>query len=893
MKTNIKLKKKKIATGLVAVIVICILICGSSKIYGDTGNGTIQGLTCNVSDGAYYNSDQIINFTYPDRDEITATVDGPIDSLDGELKADFVAHDEGEYILTFKVGKVFQRISFVIDKTPPVIKIGGKVFKNASYGNLPIDGGTFKLGVAPEIYDEMTSVKATISKNNGEEKELFSGYLLDEVANYRISVVDKAGNSKIVTFFIQDVKPVITVEKYNTEITTRPITVYASISDGTFSSVGRFPVGLPVQSVTTDGTMGVAFDGSFNGFQTITQSLPVTIFNNIKLASKNAEYAAVDTNIDNKIYKEAEEVKIAVPTGAKAVLDGLTITDGTICYLGGEHILVITSGALTNTVKFSIDKTAPSILGADANTYYNVNRHIYVLGGFASYKINDIEQGQLILGEDASEDGHYVYSAIDYAGNTSTLEFDIDRTPPMVDDTVGPGGYVFPIGSITRYSGSRYIDVTSDKSIATVSINGIIKTSKADCYLNSYRLAEDYYYVAVEDKAGNQSYFTIILDSRGTTVKGVTENGVYNSPETIVFENCTATIKYSTLGYYDAINTNAFAIKSGYEATKDGYYIITTTDSHAITNTIHFKIDRTPPSVKYNGKKFEGGIFNQASMSFDISGHTNAQLLKAGVPVPDWNQNKSVTEEGKYELNVTDEVNKLNLQFVIDRTSPIVEGVLEGWVYTTPVVVSYADLLSPVSGNLNGNSFSSGTTIDKNGRYTLVVTDSAGNNTIRSFTMEIPGANNQTTVTPLAGPKIFGVANGKVYSTPVVPQISEGTALLNGEEYVLGTPITAEGDYSFDVFGVSGGFSTVGFSIDKTAPKILVKMSNGKVLKNRGVTTGVVKVVVSEENPKSIKVTKNGKNATYGNGSFKFKAKYVVTAVDAAGNKAVTTFTIK
>ncbi|MBM3909213.1 MAG: hypothetical protein FJ352_00350, partial [Firmicutes bacterium] len=55
---------------------------------------------------------------------------------------------------------------------------------------------------------------------------------------------------------------------------------------------------------------------------------------------------------------------------------------------------------------------------------------------------------------------------------------------------------------------------------------------------------------------------------------------------------------------------------------------------------------------------------------------------------------------------------------------------------------------------------------------------------------------------------------------PVTLTFSEGTATLNGQAYVSGTPITAEGAYTFVLSDVAGNTIQVAFSIelDETNP---------------------------------------------------------------------------
>src|SRR5690606_25946221 len=88
--------------------------------------------------------------------------------------------------------------------------------------------------------------------------------------------------------------------------------------------------------------------------------------------------------------------------------------------------------------------------------------------------------------------------------------------------------------------------------------------------------------------------------------------------------------------------------------------------------------------------------------------------------------------------------------------------------------------------------------------YTLVVTDAAGNADTVSFTIDktVPG--------------ITGVEDGASYNENVTVTFNEGTATLNGEDFVSGTAISDEDEYTLIVTDAAGNADTVSFVIDKT-----------------------------------------------------------------------------
>lgn len=163
----------------------------------------------------------------------------------------------------------------------------------------------------------------------------------------------------------------------------------------------------------------------------------------------------------------------------------------------------------------------------------------------------------------------------------------------------------------------------------------------------------------------------------------------------------------------------------------------------------------------------------------------------------------------------------------LDDVAPVVTigGVTEGSYYrsdVTPQVAATDTNLAETTVTLNGNPYSPAP-ITVDGDYTLSVTgtDRFGNQTVQSvhFIMD----KTAPSIT------IAGVADGGAYNTDITPVISvadtnfkDGAILLNGQSYVLGSPVSAEGNYSLSVAAedLAGNTATqtVTFIIDKTSP---------------------------------------------------------------------------
>ncbi|MBI1921559.1 MAG: hypothetical protein HYS23_10840 [Geobacter sp.] len=180
----------------------------------------------------------------------------------------------------------------------------------------------------------------------------------------------------------------------------------------------------------------------------------------------------------------------------------------------------------------------------------------------------------------------------------------------------------------------------------------------------------------------------------------------------------------------------------------------------------------------------------------------------------------------------------------LDDVAPVVTigGVTEGAYYrndVTPQVTASDTNLAETAITLNGNPYSPAP-ITADGAYTLTATgvDRFGNQATQTvhFTMD----KTPPVIT------IAGVADGGAYNTDITPVISVAdtnlkgsSVLLNGQPYVLGSPVMPEGSYSLSVgaedLAGNSASQTVTFIIDKTSPvssaiAVSPKYANGGVL---------------------------------------------------------------
>jgi len=158
----------------------------------------------------------------------------------------------------------------------------------------------------------------------------------------------------------------------------------------------------------------------------------------------------------------------------------------------------------------------------------------------------------------------------------------------------------------------------------------------------------------------------------------------------------------------------------------------------------------------------------------------------------------TVSAEGFYNLFVYEQSGmSTTVHFAIDKTAPIVTGVVSGNTYDKEVVITFNE----GTAKLNGESIGNGATVSADGAYTLIVTDQANNVTNVQFTLKG------------AGPAVRGVSPGGLYNTDKVITFDQGTATLNGKPFASGGKVSADGVYTLVVTGKTGKVTTIVFTI--------------------------------------------------------------------------------
>ncbi|WP_043931153.1 Ig-like domain-containing protein [Bacillus sp. EB01] len=462
------------------------------------------------------------------------------------------------------------------------------------------------------------------------------------------------------------------------------------------------------------------------------------------------------------------------------------------------------------------DVTFPIIEGVTNDSLYNRDVTIFFNEGTATLNGENYELGTLI-----KDEGFYTLVVTDETGNQTTVKFIIDKTPP----------HVFGVENDVIYNN----DVTPLFGDGTATLNGLAYTS------GTVVKDERTYTLVVTDPAGNKTTVRFTIDKTAPVVSGVINNAYYNKEVTPVFNEGTATLNGATFA-------------SGQTVKEEGSYTLVVTDKAGNKTTVQFIIDKTAPVI--SGVATDGIYNEEVTPTFNEGTATlNGSAFTSGT---------TIKMDGSYTLVVTDKAgNKTTIKFTVDKTPPVVEGVVNDSLFNKAVTVTFTE----GTAELNGESFNSGTLIEKDGNYTLVVTDTAGNITTIKFIIDT------------TGPIVTGVTDNTLYNKDVTPVFNEGTATLNGAAFTSGTKVTAAGTYSLVVTDKAGNATTVKFTIDKTAPKVTGVTNNAYYNKD-------VKITFEEGT-----ATLNGAALTSGS-VVKTPGVYTLVVTDLAGNKTTLKFTI-
>ncbi len=256
-------------------------------------------------------------------------------------------------------------------------------------------------------------------------------------------------------------------------------------------------------------------------------------------------------------------------------------------------------------------------------------------------------------------------------GISSTFKFKIVRDKP----TLSVNGISYEDGSIIKLNKDANIVMNIDSNIDSGSNNGYVSSNGIE---TSYDLLSNRnttltanngevktYEIIVNDAAGNESTFTVIIDkepSIGTFASNgivIPNNGYINKPFTFTFSDATCVISK------DGEASKAY---NGEEITEDGTYSFVLTDE--VGNTSNFKITLdsvSPKGIIYvDNKEAEGEVITNKSIYFTWDGDETCLVNGES-----YKKNTVISEEGVYSFVLSDKAgNSVTYTAEIDLTAP-------------------------------------------------------------------------------------------------------------------------------------------------------------------------------------------------------------------------------
>jgi hypothetical protein len=240
--------------------------------------------------------------------------------------------------------------------------------------------------------------------------------------------------------------------------------------------------------------------------------------------------------------------------------------------------------------------------------------------------------------ETLSQDGVYTITLSDELGNTSTVNFIIDKE---IRFTILANNQQATANQI-RQTNKNIVILENDKPLTIQ----VIKDGQPIAYTFGLTLFEDgNYQVTLWDEFSNSLYFSFTIDSvppvlqiTGTEQYGLTSNDVSVSWDK---EGCVAELWFNGI-YQGLYNKNEVLNKTG-------QYRIVVTDQAGNSSEALFEIDN---EVSFSINTFSGGVTNEPVIILDhewlvMELYRNGELIS-------YNFGDELTENGNYELFLAD-----------------------------------------------------------------------------------------------------------------------------------------------------------------------------------------------------------------------------------------------
>ena len=568
------------------------------------------------------------------------------------------------------------------------------------------------------------------------------------------------------------------------------------------------------------------------------------------------------------------------------------------------------------------------------------------LAMFVVYYENGDEVGYFDMGDTCTieESGIYSAMAVNHFGETKEFKFVVSMNAPTItttenaekktfEITVGKSAdkvsHITYIGIAKSTDGETWLELTQDdygKAIAAENLKYSFCTS------GIYKVTVmDEFRTGIDAVTQTIAYEQPIPEGVLTGV----EDGGYTNQEVVFTWTDDALVSLTKDGI-------AMDYTSGGKLTADGAYALTFSNYDGYSKTYNFVIDTVAPVVVLEGIKT--GEYANTGVKAHFADDEIAVIYKDGSLLGAYMVGTNVGENGKYRIVVKDRaLNETTVTFTIDTTVDWSIDINEKGLANSVSITANEKVEVLLTKDGETVEYTLGNAITEIGEYSLIITDMLGNTESRNFAIvapivrefthnfdDVPGfekvlvngedkrlnygtlelfedgvyevgvvvdgetysftvtVDSTLPVITLNGVEDKGGTNGNV-SITVSEEKATLTVLLNGEgmAYTAGEELTAEGEYLITAVDLAGNCAQASFTIDKTAPTLVL---NG--VENGGKIKGGVSLSDLSETAK-ITVKKDGKIVEYTLGeTLKGAGRYEITVTDACGNVSAYSFEI-
>lgn len=329
--------------------------------------------------------------------------------------------------------------------------------------------------------------------------------------------------------------------------------------------------------------------------------------------------------------------------------------------------------------ELAYSKTITGVGTFDTDIYLNPNDKLKISCDTSSGKVtsNYTLDTNITIGSSYTG-SNYTITLTSATGITSNFTYHIVRNKP----TITIDGKTYSSGSTLHFNSDKAIKFVDDSVIsnsgntgATISSEGNVNVNEHITYasgngktLTTANGTETKYILTLNDRAGNESHFTVFIDKLApvgvwkTDGKVLANNGYTNKPLSFVISEAGVTATYSHNGGEYAAYT------SGKTLTADGTYHVVLTDLAGNKSTFTAYIDTVAPTGQLyaNNVPVASGTVTNKSIFFSWDGDITATVN--GRP---YIKNSMLVDDFVYRFVLTDFAgNYSEYEITVDTVAP-------------------------------------------------------------------------------------------------------------------------------------------------------------------------------------------------------------------------------